>query len=188
MMTPLLKLNLGSGQNRIAGFLNVDKFGEPDVRCDLEVFPWPWLDNSVGTVVLNHVLEHLGADATTYISIFKELYRVCAAGAQIEIAVPHPRHDDFLNDPTHVRAVMPDGLELFSQRKNREWAAQGAANSPLGLYHGVDFDLVDIHYGLDPRWLARLQSGELTQAAVRDAVRTHNNVVQEIRMTLRVVK
>ena len=186
--TSLLRLNLGCGQNRLPGCVNVDKFGAPDVRCDLEVFPWPWPDNSVAAVVLNHVLEHLGASAATYIGIFQELYRVCAPGARIEIAVPHPRHDDFLNDPTHVRAVTPDGLELFCQRKNREWAAQGVANSPLGLSHGVNFEVADIHLGLDPRWLARLERGEVTEAALREAIRTHNNVVKETRMTLVVVK
>lgn len=33
-----LKLNMGSGQNPFDGYINVDKFGTPDVLCDLEVF------------------------------------------------------------------------------------------------------------------------------------------------------
>jgi len=54
-----LKLNLGSGQHPQPGFVNVDKLGEPDLKCDLEVFPWPWPENSVSEILLIHVLEHL---------------------------------------------------------------------------------------------------------------------------------
>src|SRR5437764_15115257 len=92
MESTLLKLNLGSGNNPIEGYVNVDKFGEPDVRVDLEAFPWPWPDNSVQEVVLNHVMEHLGSTTDIYFSIIRELYRICAANAIIHIAVPHPRH------------------------------------------------------------------------------------------------
>ena len=55
-----LKLNLGCGNNKYDGFLNVDKFGEPDIKWDLEKFPWPWEDNSVDEIRIIHVLEHLG--------------------------------------------------------------------------------------------------------------------------------
>ncbi|MBM3824577.1 MAG: hypothetical protein FJ404_17105 [Verrucomicrobia bacterium] len=187
-MGEVLKLNLGCGQNRVPGFVNVDKFGTPDVRCDLEVFPWPWESNSVSQVVLNHVLEHLGESSTTYIGIFKELYRVCVHEAEVQIHVPHPRHDDFLNDPTHVRAVTPEGMALFSQSLNRDWARNGNANSPLGLYHGVDFELTQVHYGLDPVWMDKLQSGRASRDEVMDALRSENNVAKEIQMKLRVVK
>lgn len=183
-----LKLNLGCGHNPVAGYVNVDRFGDPDVRWDLEQFPWPWDTNSVDQVILNHVLEHLGRETATYIGIFKELYRVCVSGAQIQIHVPHPRHDDFLNDPTHVRAVTPDGLELFSQVRNREWAVQKASNSPLGIYHGIDFELVEVHYGLDPQWLQKLETGAISRDEILKALRSQNNVAKEIQMKLRVVK
>jgi hypothetical protein len=37
-----LRLNLGGGNNRLPGYLNVDKFGDPDLRFDLETFLYPW--------------------------------------------------------------------------------------------------------------------------------------------------
>jgi hypothetical protein len=52
-----LRLNLGCGAKKLSGFVNVDKFGEPDLKYDLEVFPWPWDNNSVVEILLNHVLE-----------------------------------------------------------------------------------------------------------------------------------
>ena len=187
-MSTGLKLNLGCGHRRLDGFVNVNLHGEPDVRHDLESFPWPWDDDSAVEVVLNHVLEHLGRDPAVYIGVMKELYRVCRDGAAIRIAVPHPRHDHFLDDPTHVRAVTPLGLELFSQKSNREWRRPGAANSPLGLHHGVDFELSETLYVPGPLW-DRLHPGvvpDLATLLLEGSL--HNNLIQEIRMVLRPVK
>jgi predicted SAM-dependent methyltransferase len=128
-----LKLNLGCGKNLREGFVNVDKYGEPDLLHDLETFPWPWKDSSVQEVLMIHVLEHLGQRVDVYLRIIKELYRICIPDARILIVVPHFRHDSFFDDPTHVRAITPMGLMLFSQDANRTWIERGESNSPLGL-------------------------------------------------------
>src|SRR5262245_14771360 len=111
-----MRLNLGCGFDQRAGFLNVDKMPacRPDLVVDLEALPWPWPDDAADEVVLRHTLEHLGQSPELYLGIVKELWRVCRNGATVSITVPHPRHDNFLGDPTHVRAVTPQGLELFS--------------------------------------------------------------------------
>lgn len=187
---PLLRLNLGCGHRKLAGFVNVDKFAAcgPDAVVDLECFPWPWADGSVVEVQMIHVLEHLGAAPDTYLAIMKELWRVCGHGARVHLVVPHPRHDSFLNDPTHVRAVTGDGLLMFSQKANREWMAQGAANTPLGVYLGIDFDLVATEIELDPFWQQRLASGVVTREQVFEAARRENNVIRQTRFTLQAVK
>jgi predicted SAM-dependent methyltransferase len=183
-----IKLNLGCGENRMPGYLNVDKYGHPDVLCDLEIFPWPWENSSVQEVRLSHVLEHLGETTAVYLGIIKELYRICKGGAKIDITVPHPRHDDFLNDPTHVRIVTPDGMELFSKAKNREWIKGKFSNSPLGLYLDVDFEIEHMNYILDSVWSVQLHGRKITEEQVNQAFRNFNNVVKEIRLILRVVK
>jgi hypothetical protein len=183
-----VKLNLGCGANRLPGYVNVDKHGAPDVRHDLEVFPWPWADGSVEEVVLHHVLEHLGQTPDAFIGVMKELYRVCAPGARVRIVVPHPRHDDFLGDPTHVRVVTPDVLNLFSRRLNLEWQRTGAPNSPLALYHGVDFELIELEEVLENDYLEGYRSGRLTKAELERIISERNNVVREFRLTLKVVK
>ena len=183
-----MRLNLGCGSNKLEGFVNVDKFGAPDLQCDLEQFPWPWADGAVHEVVMNHVLEHLGAASDVFIGIVKELYRVCAPGAQIRIAVPHPRHDHFLGDPTHVRVVTPEVLSLFSKKNCERWAEIGAANSPLALYHGVDFETRETRMILDEPYLSDFKSGGLDALELNTLVRSRNNVVKEIRMVLEVIK
>ncbi|HVP70154.1 MAG TPA: hypothetical protein VMS45_02445 [Gemmatimonadaceae bacterium] len=182
------RLNLGSGQNPFPGYINVDKYGEPDWRCDLEVFPWPWPDSSIEEVQLIHVLEHLGRDPDVFIGVMKELYRVCKPGARVRIRVPHPRHDDFIGDPTHVRVITPQVMSLFSRRNCETWKAQGAANSPLALYHGVDFETIEAQVMLVPAYQERMEKGQISAAQMQDMLRERNNVAFEIRLVLEVRK
>lgn len=177
-----MKLNLGCGQNKADGYVNVDRApaANPDVLANLEEFPWPFDESSVDEVVLNHVIEHLGRDPDVFIGIFQELYRVCKGGAQIKIAVPHPRHDHFLGDPTHVRVVTPEVLSLFSKKNCAEWARAGNANSPLALYADVDFEL------RETRWV--IEKEFVDKPNVEHLAKHWNNVVQEIRMVLEVIK
>jgi hypothetical protein len=189
-MSSPLKLNLGCGRKKLPGFLNVDKEAAcaPDQVVDLEVFPWPFADGSAERVVLSHVLEHLGAATEVYLKIIQELYRVCAPDATIEIAVPHPRHDSFLSDPTHVRPILPQGLQLFSKTLNRKWEAEGLSNTPLGLYLDVDFDIVSTTLIPSPPVREALEQKRLTRAQFDEAVNTLNNVVSEIRLVLKARK
>src|SRR5579859_5561149 len=73
----MIRLNLGCGQNKKEGYVNLDKYDSfsPDVVWDLERFPWPFETSSVGEVALIHCLEHLGASADIFLGIMKELYR-----------------------------------------------------------------------------------------------------------------
>ncbi len=185
---PPLKLNLGCGARPREGYVNVDKYGSPDVLHDLETFPWPWKDSSVREVVLTHVLEHLGEKTEGFLKIMQELYRIGEANAEIHIVVPHPRHDDFLSDPTHVRVITLDGLNLFSKSKNKEWIRNGYANSPLGVYLDVDFEVVRTAYVLESEWDRKLSAKEMTEGEIMYAMRTYNNVVKETQIVLKVVK
>jgi len=106
----------------------------------------------------------------------------------VRITVPHPRHDDFLSDPTHVRAILPEQMHLLSKKTNREWAAEGYANTPLGLYLDVDFEVESVEMMPDEPWLTKLRNKEIAPDALADLVKHQNNIVKEIRMVLRAVK
>jgi hypothetical protein len=183
-----LRLNLGCGMNRLDGYVNVDRHGEPDLRHDLEVFPWPWPDDSVSEILLKHVMEHLGRDPIVYLEIMKELYRVCQDGATIQVVVPHHRHEHFFNDPTHVRAVTADGMNLFSQRLNRHWIAQGFSHSPLGIYLGIDFELIEMKLQPSELWYRLHPQLPVDPAALMQQSALYNNLIEEVQMTLRPVK
>ncbi len=184
-----MKLNLGCGQNKVPGYLNVDKYPacEPDQVVDLEVFPWPFADNSVTEVLLTHVLEHLGQQTETFFGIMKELYRVLVPGGKVMIRVPHPRSEGFLGDPTHVRPISPLVMTLFSKRLNREWKQKGWPNTPLGLYLDIDFEIVSTGVTLTPRWLQQFQSGALSIEQINAAIEMHHNVVDEVQIELKKV-
>ncbi|MDR3299921.1 MAG: hypothetical protein LBU43_07960 [Candidatus Accumulibacter sp.] len=83
-----MKLNLGCGNRKLIGFVNIDCAAacHPDQVVDLEQAPWPWADDSVDEIRLIHVLEHLGQQTDVFLSIIKEMYRICRDGARIEIA------------------------------------------------------------------------------------------------------
>ena len=188
VMSNPIKLNLGCGKNALNGYINVDKYGQPDLRHDLERFPWPWPDSSVSEILLNHALEHLGQDTQTFLRIIQELYRICRNQALLHIAVPHPRHDDFINDPTHVRIITPDTIHLFSKKKNGEWIEGGFANSPLAIYLNVDFELKHVERVLDPVWGEKLRNGELDEGQLLQLSRQYNNVIKEYRMIVQAIK
>lgn len=180
------KLNLGCGFKHVEGFLNVDNFPEcnPDIMHDLETFPYPFDSNSVDEIILDNVLEHLGQTFDIFNGVIKELYRISKDGATINIKVPYPRHDNFLGDPTHVRAIIPNTLALYDQERNRKWIAEKSANSPLGIIYKVDFRVGKVTFNLDEKYQKLLENNEVSEDEVRGLIRTSNNVVAEVEMIL----
>lgn len=187
-----MKLNLGCGFNKYEGYVNVDSASEsePDVLWDLEKTPWPWEDDSVEEILMEHVLEHLGETSRDYLRIWQEMYRIGAPGCAIRIVVPHWNHDNFHNDPTHKRPVTPEGIEIFDQARNLRDIQKGERGTKLGLFLGIDISL-------DPKDVEYFYCGDIAEAYNRGEfdmrglvhLRDHqNNISNEVRMTARVVK
>ncbi len=92
-------LDVGCGETKkVPWAVGIDrvKTAAADVVHDLDVFPWPFPDNSFDGVVAAHVVEHV-ADV---LKLFDELHRICRAGAQVRVATPHYTSPDAFADPT----------------------------------------------------------------------------------------
>lgn len=183
-----LRLNLGCGAKHLDGYLNVDKFGGPDLCLDLETFPYPWPDDSVVEIEMHHVLEHLGQQTAVYLQIIQELYRICAPNARVHITVPHHRSDRFFHDPTHVRPITPVGLSMFSKQNNRMWESQGKAFTLLALYLDVDFELTQVAYTPSEVWLERYPDHASDTDLLLKESEIYSNLIRDVEMTLTAVK
>jgi len=185
-----LRVNIGCGFNTFPGYVNVDKSPacHPDLLFDAEKQPWPWETNSVAEVLFFHSLEHMGATSDSFLGMIRELYRVCMPNASVRILAPHPRHDDFINDPTHVRVLTPALFTLFDRERNLKWIEGRFANTPLAVYLGVDFVIEASEVTLVADYHEKVISGELSQDAVRVLLRERNNIASEYNITLRVRK
>jgi ubiquinone/menaquinone biosynthesis C-methylase UbiE len=180
-----MKINLGSGKKRFEGFVNVDSDPcvDPDYLINLNTEQLPMPDNSVHEVKAHHIFEHIGDG---FFEFLKELYRVCAHEAIIDVQVPHPRHDYFLGDLSHVRPITIENMRPLSKK----WCdAQSYINSSwsgMAYALNVDFEIFDYTYELDDTFkklYANVSEEELNWAA-----RALNNAITEIHFKMMVIK
>ncbi len=106
-MNNMRKLNIGSGKDRVVGFINldIDTSTRPDIVRDIEK-GMPFENDSVDEIVCSHTLEHI-KDLSFVLS---EFYRVCKNGAQITISVPLMDASDM----THVRFFNSDTFRTLT--------------------------------------------------------------------------
>ena len=83
-----MKLNLGSHNKVVKGFLNVDvlKLEGVDIQHDLTKFPYPFETESIDGILMEEFLEHVGFADT--IPILKECHRILKRGAKMHVQVP----------------------------------------------------------------------------------------------------
>lgn len=109
----MIKLNLGCGNKPIksGGWVNFDiNPSDPIVRyIDLEKNELPYKDNTVSTILMSHVLEHI----RNLKFVMNECHRVLEPGGRLDIHVPRWPHEDSVKDPTHVRFFVPGTFTYF---------------------------------------------------------------------------
>lgn len=119
------KLNLGCGETKKEGYVNVDwqSLANPDVTHDLNSLPYPFPDNSFDIIEAFHVLEHLDKP----FAIMKELHRISKPGGEVIIKVPH-----FSRGFTHAEHT--HGFDVtFPLYFNKNFTKSG--------FYGVEFNL-----------------------------------------------
>ena len=95
-----LKLNLGSGDIKIEGFVNLDKSKEvnPDIIADIEK-GIPFKDNTFGHIFTNQVLEHI--DPSKFRFVLNEIQRVAKNGCILEMWLPFDNISSKMNYDHH---------------------------------------------------------------------------------------
>jgi SAM-dependent methyltransferase len=104
-------LQIGAGRRKLLGAttLDINPRVDPDVLWDLNVFPYPFPDDTFDVVVCEHVLEHLN----DVIRVMEELHRVARPRARVWIWVPHFSSYNFNTDPTHIHAFSSSSFDYL---------------------------------------------------------------------------
>ena len=165
---PELKLDIGCGHNKQAGFYGIDlrKLPEVDQVVDLEAFPWPFDDKSVDEIFCSHYIEH----TTDLIKFMDELYRIMKTGAKATIVAPYYSSVRAWQDPTHKRAISEFTFMYF----NKQWRDANKLE-----HYGIKSDF-DFTYGymVDPAWQNR------SEEARNFAIRFYINAVSDIQVVI----
>lgn len=99
-----IKIDLGGGNNKQPGYVNIDCRDLPavDIVHDLEEFPWPLPDECACFIMASHLLEHINPAKGTFLKFMAEVWRVLKPGCEFMFAVPYAGSPGYYQDPTHV--------------------------------------------------------------------------------------
>lgn len=165
-----MKLDLGCGKRKSAGFYGVDI--APDTDADLVHDlrqPWPWGDGTVSEARSSHFIEHLiGAER---IHFMDELWRVMKVGALATIITPYWTSHRAVQDPTHVFPPICEQSYLYFDRVWRE------ANK-------LDYYPIKCHFTFAYSFVLDPDIGFADEAAQKTAVLFYNNVVDDLEVGL----
>ena len=84
-----MKLNLGSGENYLKGYINTDicKNVKYDKYLDIDKIPWDFEDNSVDEILCTRVIEYINL---SIIDFLKECYRILKPNGKIHLEFANP--------------------------------------------------------------------------------------------------
>jgi SAM-dependent methyltransferase len=111
-----IRLNLGTGDDAIAGWVNHDRLLHPgvDVAWDLRQFPWPLDDNSCDRILARDVLEHL----PDVVDFMDECWRLLRPDGVLVVQAVLAHAQERWIDPTHVRGFVPATFEYFDPERS----------------------------------------------------------------------
>jgi tetratricopeptide (TPR) repeat protein len=109
----MLKIDLGCGPNKRPDFIGVDFLWDPDVRCDISSDRLPFDDMSADHIFSSHCIEHISHNDLYH--VLREIARVAADDALIEIWHPHTTHGDafVLGHVNYLSEELYAGLHFY---------------------------------------------------------------------------
>ena len=134
-------LNLGCGFQKLPGMVNVDAFEncEPDIKWDLNNFPYPWEDNSIHAIFAAHIFEHLD----DWWGALKECARILVPGGTLEIRVPDESSTTAgtYRDHNHIFSGVSFHGVIGASHGTNAWAKTEQETVPLEMvsHHHVPF-------------------------------------------------
>jgi len=163
-----VKLNLGCGQRKEEGYVNVDivKTEATDQIVDLFEFPWPWECNSVEEIFAAHFFEHVPAKIR--FEFMDECYRVLIPDGIIRFIIPYWSSLGAIQDPTHE---WPPICETSFAYFDKQWRDGMKLN----------------HYPVVCDFEAKVAFEEFDQSAIKWAHLTDDEAVKIVRHNLNVV-
>jgi len=106
-----MKLNMGCGKDILRGYINLDLRPLPgiDVSHDLNLFVYPFKDNTFSEIYCNNILEHLD----DIVHIMEEMHRIEKPKCHIIIRAPHFSSQYAFMDPTHKHYFGHESFDYF---------------------------------------------------------------------------
>ena len=123
-----IRLNLGCGEERIPGFVNIDIVPPADLVLDVRG-GLPYADREVTEVIAHHFCEHLDFEGLR--AVLNECHRLLGDGCVMNIRVPHALRapDKAFGDPTH--------RTFWTPRTPRYWSAGDDLYARFGRRYGL---------------------------------------------------
>lgn len=172
-----MRVDLACGQQKRPLFVGVDRVGSlADIEHDLDVYPWPFPDNSVYEFNCAHYIEHIGFERGKDLNaFFEEVYRCLVPSGTIEVRCPYFTSPRAFQDPTHRRYICREMFNYFS----RPWQIAAKVDHYAAR---CDFEVLTTQLLVSDEWHSRAE--EAKQWAVGHYV----NVVDEIIVLMRAHK
>jgi SAM-dependent methyltransferase len=110
MQPSFRKLHIGCGADIKEGWVNLDIASIPgvDVVHNIEDLPLPFANGSFDEVLCRFILEHVD-----WVPVLRDIYRIMAPGAKLQISVPHFTSKQNFTDPQHKRLFSIETFDFF---------------------------------------------------------------------------
>jgi len=127
-------LDLGCGLRKRPGTVGIDvnPRSQADVIHDLNVFPYPFSDNTFDEVICDNVIEHLD----DVLKVMEEIHRIAKPDSKVTIMVPFYPHRNANTDPTHKHFF---GVHSF------DYLIEGTTHSGF-QYSSIRYDLLSVEF------------------------------------------
>jgi len=158
-------LDIACGNNKKEGFVGVDvcKTEQADIVHDLNVYPWPFEDNSVDEAWCSHFIEHV----EDLMKFMNEIHRILKKDAPVTFISPYYTSVRCWQDPTHVRAISEQTYLYY----NKAWReANKLDHYPITC----DFNISQWAHSWNANWASRSQESK------NFAIAHYNNVVDDL--------